>query len=342
MIKTKKNRSLLAVSLVLVMAMVVWCAGPAVAASAPAKQILFKLSQPTPGAGFYGEGYDYFAKAVEEETKGQVKVQVYPSGSLVSDAEAFDAVQAGNVDIAHFAVPTVTPVIKALTPMEIPGAYPGEKPEALDKATRAPLEKIFANFKVRYLGAGYPETAAFASSKKGGLLKTPENLKGKSIRAGGKWIGEAIKMWGGSAVTMPLGDVAVGLQRGTVDVVYTSWIVIDSFKLYESAPNVTFTGIQNVLTGMIMSEKAWKSLNPDQQQAIIRAQKRYQEFIANNYKNLKTQFEERIKKAGGAFYNLTDQDNVAFKKIRQPLFDQVKGIAGPEGVELIKVLDGMK
>jgi C4-dicarboxylate-binding protein DctP len=312
-----------------------WCAEAT-------KPILLKLSQPTPATGFYGEGYAYFAKAVEEETKGQVKVQVYPSASLVSDPEALDAVQAGNVDFAHFMVATVSPTMKAITPMEIPGAYPGEKYKELDAATSPLLEKIFAKYGVKFICPGYPETAAFGTGKKMPPLNSPDDLKGKAVRAAGKWLGEAMKMWGGSAVTIPLGDLAVALQRGTVDVVYTSWIVIDSFKLFESAPNITFTSLQNVLTGMMMSEKAWKGLSAEQQQAVMRAKKRYMDFIDGKYKNLRTQFEEKLKKSGGTVTILTDAQNEAFKKVRQPLFEQVKGIAGPDGLELMKALDTIK
>jgi len=325
----------MAATLVILAAPAAWCAEAT-------KPILFKLSQPTPPTGFYGEGYAYFAKVAEEETKGQVKIQVYPSASLVSDPEALDAIQKGNVDFAHFMVATVDPTIKEMTSMEIPGAYPGEKPKALDAATRTILEKLFAKYDVKYLCNGYPETAAFATGKKM-MVKSPADLKGKAVRASGKWVGEAIKLWGGSAVTIPLGDLPVALQRGTVDVVYTSWIVMDSFKLYEPAPHITFTELQNVLTGMMMSQKAWQKLNAEQQAGIMRAVAKYQDYIDKDYKNLKVGFEQRIKKIGGDFYNLSAAENAAFKQVRAPLMAQVKGVVGSDlGAALMTALEGIK
>lgn len=308
---------------------------------APAKQILLKLSQPTPPTGFYGEGYFYFAKAVEEETKGQVKVQVYPSASLVSDTEAFDAIRNGTIDIAHFAAPWLTPTAKELTPFEIPGAFIGEKHKELDAATHGLLDKIFAKYGAKYIGPGYPETAAFGAGKKL-VVKSPADFKGKSIRTPGKWGGEAIKMWGGNPVSITLGDLPVALQRGTIDVVYTSWIVIDAFKLYEPAPNISFTAIQNVLTGLMMSEKAWKGLNAEQQQAVMRAEARWMDFIGNNYKDLRTKFEAKLKKSGGSFYHLTDEENAAFKKVAKPLLEQVKAVSGPDGEALMKAFETIK
>jgi len=316
--------------------------GNAMAQDKPAKQILLRLSQPTPPTGFYGEGYAYFAKAVEEETKGQVKVQVYPSASLVADTESFDAVRNGTVDIAHFAAVWLTPTAKELTPFEIPGAFSGERYKALDTATRPILDKVFTKYGVKYIGPGFPETSAFGGTKKTGIVKSPADFKGKSIRTPGKWGGEAIKMWGGSPVSITLGDLPVALQRGTIDVVYTSWIVIDSFKLFESAPNISFTKLQNILTGLMMSEKAWKGLNAEQQQAVVRAEVRWRDFISNNYKDLKSQFEAKLKKFGGAYYDLTDEENAAFKKVAPPLLDQVKGVSGPDGEAFIKAFDTIK
>jgi TRAP-type C4-dicarboxylate transport system substrate-binding protein len=329
------RRALLAIPLILV-------AGAAWSASPPAKQIQLKLSQPTPPTGFYGEGYAYFAKAVEEETKGQVRVQVYPSASLVSDVEAFDAVRNGTVDIAHFASVWLSPTARELTPFEVPGAYPGERHKELDAATRPILERIFAKYGVKYIGPGYPETAAFGANRKMATVKSPADFKGKAIRTPGRWGGEAIKTWGGSPVTITLGDLAVGLQRGTIDVVYTSWIVIDAFKLYESAPNITFTSIQNILTGLMMSERAWKGLTAEQQQAVMRAEGRWRGFIGDNYKNLRAQFEQKLRKSGGNFYHLSDAENTAFKKVRQSLLDQVKAVSGPDGEALIKAFDSIK
>jgi len=333
-----RKRNCVVLTVLFIAVAVLFAAGSAMAKDEP---IVFKLSQPTPPTGFYGEGYAYFAKAVEEETGGQVKVQVYPSASLISDPEAFDAVRKGIVDIAHFASVTVSPKAKEMTPFDVPSAYKGERLDALNTATRPLLEKIFAKYKIKFVGPGYPETLAFAAIKKV-TVKSPEDLKGKSVRASGRWAGEAVKMWGGSPVAIALGDLPAALQRGAVDVVLTSWIVIDAFKLYEAAPNVTFTGIQNILTGLMMSEKAWKSMDAAQQQAFMRAEKRWRDYLDEKYKNLKTQFEQRIIASGGTFYDLTDEQNQAFKSIRQPLLDQVKSVAKADGQALIEAFDNIK
>jgi TRAP-type C4-dicarboxylate transport system substrate-binding protein len=74
----------------------------AAAPAAQAGQITMKMatSQP-PKGGFLGETPKVFADEVEKATKGQVKVQIFHSGSLSSnEAELFQMAQSGAVDVA--------------------------------------------------------------------------------------------------------------------------------------------------------------------------------------------------------------------------------------------------
>jgi len=298
--------------------------------------IVLKLSYPQPAQGFHGQGYTFFGKAVAEESNGEIEIKAYPSRSLVTDPEALDAVMQGNVDIANFMVAYLTPTIKELTPFEIPGVYPGDKFWELQKATQSIVQKIFAKYGVKYLGMNDQDTITFAANKKVGKpISLPSDMKGLTVRTPGKWGGEAIKMWGGSPVTVPLGDLAVALERGTIMVSYTGWIITGPFKLYESAPYVTMSGLQEMFAGLMMSDKAWNSLNPSQQAAIERAAQRWMEFSHQLSGKLKQGFIATVKKSGGEIYQLPAANEMEFKKVTKPLLEEVAKISGPEGKELI-------
>ena len=300
--------------------------------------IVLKLSYPQPAPGFHGQGYTFFGKAVAEESNGEVEIKTYPSGSLVSDPEALDAVMQGNVDIANFMVAYLTPTIKELTPFEIPGVYPGEKFWELQKETQSIVQKIFAKYGVKYLGMNDQDTITFAANKKVGKpISLPSDMKGLTVRTPGRWGGEAIKLWGGSPVTVPLGDLAVALERGTIMVSYTGWIITGPFKLYESAPYVTMTKLQEMFAGLMMSEKAWKGLNPSQQAAIERAAQRWMDFSHQLSGNLKQKFIATVKESGGEIYQLPDANEMEFRKVTKPLLEEVAKISGPEGGELIPI-----
>lgn len=306
-------------------------------------KVLLKFSYGLPAKGFQGMTYEHFAQAVREESKGSIEVQTYPAGSLVPDADILDAISKGNVDVGHFMVAYVSPTIKEITPLEIPGAYPGNKYYEFEKATHPIVEKIFAKYGLKYLGANDVDTMAFTAIKKAGKnIKSPADMKGLPIRTPGKWGGEAIKMWSGSPVTVPISDLSVAMDRGTVSVAYTGWVITDGFKLYETAPYVTFTDLQEMFQGLIMSDKAWKKLDAEQQAAVTRAAKRWMDYAHQLINDKKKGFEKTLKDSAGSPYHLTDAENKAFNEVTGPLMEMVKPIAGPEGEDLIKVLGTLR
>jgi len=340
---------LLIISMVTVLTLLAGCGGESTeqkkeegsgpSNTAQSKPILLKLSHPTPEPSFLGQGYSFFAKAVEEESKGQIKVEVYPAATLVSDTEILEAVQRGNVDIGHFMVSYLTSTIKELTPFEVPGGYGGKSFPEREKAIRPILEKIFNKYEVKYLGTNENSTLTFSSTDK--LIKSPSDLKGLSVRIAGKWDGSAIKMWGGNPVTVSLGDLPVALERGTIDASYNGWIITGPFKLYESAPNITLTKDLDFMSGLIMSEKAWKNLNQENQQAVLRAAQRWMDFSQEILAKEMQKFEQNLKDSGAKVYILNDSENAEFTKVTDRILNEVKGIAGPEGEELIKVFESL-
>ena len=114
-------------------------------------QLLLRLSYPVPSTSIDGVAYEFFAKTVEQESKGRMKIRTYPAASLVSDVEILDTVIKGNVDIGHFMIAFITPSIKEMTPFEIPGAYIGGPKTKAGEAIEPIVEKIFAKYGVKYL-----------------------------------------------------------------------------------------------------------------------------------------------------------------------------------------------
>ena len=311
--------------------------------AAATQPITIKFSYAPPVNGFYGQIYDYLAKTVEEESKGQLKLQVYPGGTLVSDQQILDAVTQGNVDIGHFMVAYIDNTIKELTPFEIPGAYPSSKFVELDKAARPGLNKVFNKYGLHYLGPVDIGFVTLAANKKIGIpITAPEQMKGHTVRTAGKWNGEVIKLWGGSPVTIPMGDLPNALQLGTIDISNTGFDLVTSLKLYEIAPNVTKTDLSGNFGGLIMNDKAWNKLNSDQQAALTRAAEKWVVFNHQLAVKSGNEFENQVKKGGAKLAVLSPEQNADFRKASAQALEQVKGISGSDGQEFIKIFEGLK
>jgi C4-dicarboxylate-binding protein DctP len=326
----------------LMYALIVLMLGTMLAVSGEAaQQTELRFAYFAPESGITGRTYTYFAKTLEEESKGTIKVRIYPAATLIADPDALESIQKGNVDISHFAIAYLTPTIKELTPLEVPGAYSGDKYKEVDAAIHPIVERIMAKYGIKYLVPQDQGTTTFASKKK--IIKAPSDIKGLKVRASGKWAGEAFKLWGGSAVTIPLGDLPTSLERGTVDAAYCGWVITGPFKLYESAPYVSFTNMQELFGGLIMNPASWNKLDKEQKAALDRTIKKFMDFTNDlSAKEKEKLFTTTITAAKGTVYKLTDAENNAFKEATKTLMEQVKLIAGADGAELIKALQSVK
>jgi TRAP-type C4-dicarboxylate transport system substrate-binding protein len=308
-----------------------------------AQPVTLKLSYPVPPSGLAGLTYEYFAKTVKEESQGQVVIQTYPSATLVADPEVLDAVRKGNVDIAHCMVSYISPTVKELTPLDVTGSYLASNyPKVQEKADPV-AQKIYTKYNVHFLGSSNSGTLAFGAAKKvGKVIKTPADLKGLPIRSFGRWVAEAIKAWGAAPVTVPLGDVPVALERGTIAVTIAGWHIFDSTKVHEQAPYITFIDFPNPYQGMIMSEKAWGSLSNPQKEAVQRAVKKWQSYSDQMVNETLAKYKQTLKNAGATTYVLSAVENAAFSKVVDSVMEQAKPVAGPGGEELFKILAEMR
>jgi TRAP-type C4-dicarboxylate transport system substrate-binding protein len=77
-----------------------------------------------------------------------------------------------------------------------------------------------------------------------------------------------IKSLGAEPVFMPLGDVYMAMETGTVDGIVTCPPLIQGFKLYEVARYATILTLGCVSEGAIMNLNAWNKLSEEQKKVI--------------------------------------------------------------------------
>lgn len=341
----KKRKYLYLVTAILMsMILIVGLTGCGSSSDQP-KTITFKLSYAPPAGSIYGQAYTEFAKYLEEETKGQVKVQLFPAGSLLGDQQALDAVMQGTVDMVHVMVPYASATIKELTPFEIPGAYSGNRWAELEAKTHPVLDKIFAKYKIHYVGSTDTNVMTFVANQKVGKpIQSLADLKGTTVRTAGVWGGKAIESWGGAPVTISLGDLPNALQLGTIDVAFTGWVITGPNKLYEMAPYVTLTGFQESFAMLLMAEGSYNKMNDEQKAAFKRAADKWMKFNHELSAKLKEQFIKDVNAyPGTTLVTLTDEQNKAFVDVSTDrLLEETKAISGPEGAELIEIFKTLR
>ena len=165
------------------------------------------------------EGY---AKKVELLTDGNVKIQVFPGGTLGKALKVSDTVKSGVAQIGHTWMGYDWGIDK--TVVVLSGMAGGLQPEEmmmwLWNAGGAELSNEFRKEKFGVIGipCGIFPTEIFLHSKK--KIETLEDFKGLKMRTAGAWA-EIAGNLGASTVILPGAEVYPALERGVIDA--TEW-----------------------------------------------------------------------------------------------------------------------
>lgn len=246
----------------------------------PAKVYTFKFSHfASPEAGPRWQMALKFAELVDQETKGQVKIEVYPANQLVKVAETETALAKGALDGAFHVDTYLVGVVPAIEFALMPGLATPETVYDIWYDTG-----LFDKFNTELMARGMfmagfysPGSVDIVVGVKKWFLK-PEDMKGAVMRMwGGAWA-NAFREMGAGLATMPSAEVYLALQRGTAEGAGSAMSAAYGFKWQEVAPYWAYFQ-KGGLGGpysvpYLFSLDKWRSLPPELQEAVLRAAKK--------------------------------------------------------------------
>lgn len=312
----------------------------ALAPAAQAGQLILKLatSQP-PKGGFLGEMPKVFADEVEKATKGQVKVQIFHSGSLSSnEAELFQMAQSGAVDAAIGATTYIlgwTPKAKVFDlPYLFEGA-PHFKRVVQGKVGEVIAKEIESNNAV-LLSYILPGVRSIFSTKR--AIEKIEDAKGMKIRSMQSPVYiDMFKNMGMLPTALPASELYTSLQTGVVDAgendpaSVVSWGWVDVIKFYSINEHSISANV------MVMNKKRFDAMPADIQKAVREAGKKAENYQLDYIQQALNENLEKIKAKGVKVNVITN---------RKPFQDAVKDIVAkyePEiGKDLIQAVRDAK
>jgi len=245
---------------------------PYVARAQTAKTLRFSHTDTSVGAR--QQAAEMFAAAVEKNTSGRYKVQVFHSGQLANDAKSLDQLQLGGIDFAVTGVVTFTPHVKDLSLIALP--YLAENYEQGWKLydNSAFIKKQADALPAKGMRIVGNWEAGFRSFTTNFPLNSPADAKGKKLRIAPvemiRWIMESI---GFSPVVMPVTEVYLGIQQNTVSGQENPVDTIYSQRFYEVAKYVTLS--QHVYSPLWLaaSERTFGAMTAADKDGVLKAAK---------------------------------------------------------------------
>ena len=260
----------------------------ALAGSATAATVL-RASHQFPGGK--GDVRDEMVQIIAREAKAagvELEVQVYPGASLFKPNEQWNALVNGQLDISSFPLDYASGKERAFGATLMPGLV-----RSHERAAKLNDSKFMKEIRGKIEKAGVIVLSdawlAGAVASKKACIRSPADIKGQKLRSAGPTFAAMWQAAGASIVSIPSNEVYNALQTGVADATDTSSGSFVSFRLYEQVKCLTAPG-DNALWFMyepvLMSKKSFDRLNRQQQEVLLKAGKKAQDYFAREAKGL--------------------------------------------------------
>jgi TRAP-type C4-dicarboxylate transport system substrate-binding protein len=210
-----------------------------------------------------------FAAAVERDSGGRIKGEVYPASQLGSIPRQIEGVQFGAIQAAVIPPEFFVGVDERFEVMAAPGLV-----NSLDHGQRLAADPAVLKLMLG-LGAnkGLHGVGMFIAQPDSLDAKTPirhlADFQGKKIRIfASDFQSEAMKRLGATPVAMTLGDVLPALQQGAIDGAIAGITVFSAFHYQDAAKYVTEINQPQIFLMLEISQKWYDSLPPDLQKIV--------------------------------------------------------------------------
>lgn len=300
--------------------------------SVSAEPIVIKFSHVVANGTPKGKAADFFAKRVDELTKGKVKVEVYPNSSLYKDKEELEALQIGAVQMLAPSLAKFGPLgVKEFEVFDFPFIF--DDYADLHKVTQGPIgASLLAKLEPKGIkGLSFWDNG-FKSFSANTPIKSPADLRGKKMRIqSSKVLDEQMRSVGALPQVMAFSEVYQALSTGVVDGTENPISNLYTQKMHEVQKNLTLTNHGYLGYAVIVNKKFWDELPADVRGKLDQAMKE-----ATVYANKIAQEENdnalaEVKKSGKtAVYVPSKEERMAFKKAMAPVHTKMADRVGGE------------
>jgi len=281
-----------------------------------------------------------WAEKVEKDSKGRIKVQVYPSMQLGGKAEQLlTQVRDGVVDVA-WTLPGFTPGVLEIFELPFLHRSTHATVTALQDYVDKYMQKDFQPYHVLlvHCHAG----ALFMTKDPINKIEDFEGMKLRSYSRTNAWILEAL---GAAPLQVALPELAPMLSKGTVS---------GSILPYEIAPSVKMQDLTNYFTMLappqprlstaiftfLMNKQKYESLPPDLRNVIDdNSGRKLAPLAIEIWDRIELDGEQVMhSKPKNKFVQLSAEETAKFKKKVQPVFDRFTKLLDDGGDNGAKVL----
>jgi len=272
-----------------------------------------------------------FAAKVEERTKGQVKIAIYPANVLGSPPEQCEQVRLGAIDMSLPTQGALDKYVKAFSVVMLPFMY--DDYDHVYRTLDGPSMDWFSPLAEKegfIVLSNWEWGFRNLTNSKRPILK-PDDVKGLKIRTPPEiQLQAAMEALGGIVTKIAFPEVYMALAQGVVDAQENPIAVIYHNKFYEVQKNLALTRhVYNCMVHVV-SAKAWAKLTPEQQKIFREESKSAGAYMR---KAIVAEEADQISKMEKAGVKVTRPDLSLFRGAMGPAYERIGKYAGEDNVK---------
>ncbi|HMB74939.1 MAG TPA: TRAP transporter substrate-binding protein DctP [Kiloniellaceae bacterium] len=305
---------------------------------AQADDVVLKASHQWPGGkgDVRDEMVQILAKEVAAANVG-VEIRIYPGKSLFKPKEQWGAMVKGQLDISAFPLDYASGRHPQFSATLMPGLVGSHQ-----RASRLNTSPFMQDIKAIINEAGVVVLAdawlAGGFASKENCITSPDTIKGQVTRAAGPAFEQMLAGAGASIASMPSSEIYTAMQTGVLDAANTSSGSFVSYRIYEQVKCLTAPGetaLWMMYEPILMSKMSWDKLSPEQQEALMAAGKKAQEYFVGEAEGLDSKLVDTFKEAGVEVVTMTPENYQAWLDIAKETSYKDFAEKVPGGKELI-------
>lgn len=282
------------------------------------------------------------AKEIEKRTNGQVKITVFPGGTLTKPQACYDGVVDGISDMGHSVFSYTRGRFPLMEALDLPLGYPNGA-----VASKVAYEyykqinpKELQDVKVLTIHAHGPGVLA---SKKD--VNTLEEMKGLKIRCTGL-SAKLAEYLGAAAVAMPQNAAYEALQKGVVEGTFCPIETLKGWKQGEVIDYVIESKALGYTSTMfvVMNKEKYDSLPPDVQKVFDEVGAEWVDVYGRIWDDADQAGRQFVEGLGKTIHALIPEEEQKWEQAVQPVIDEYtkdveqKGLSGADAVKAIQDL----
>jgi TRAP-type C4-dicarboxylate transport system substrate-binding protein len=273
-------------------------------------------------------------KAVEEDTGGAIKFQLFTGGQVVTLKNAYDRMMNGVVDCIYGAFSEVTGTYKKATVPTIPF----EAPKAI--VASVALWRLYETGVIADEFAKVKPIALYVYNPSGIQTSRPiarlEDMKGIKLAVISRSAAQEVELLGATPVTMSPSEIYEALQRGLAAGAVLGWTGTQTFKLAEVTTYHLDVPFGNNSGFLMMSKTAYDKIPAAARKGLDKHMGlEYSVIMGRNSDQVEEESRAEVRaKPGHKISELTEEQTERWRKLLAPIADEwVK--SNPDGAHVL-------